>query len=63
MFAGGFEDFVGKMSNSAFARSAGDADELHVTDRIAIVAAEEPGTGVLGFCSERGFFVFATVFV
>lgn len=49
LFVGGAEDFVDVVGDSGFAGGAGDGDEPHVFNRVAIVGAEELGAEFLGF--------------
>ena len=38
VLAGGAEDFVDEVGDGGFAGGAGDADEFHVADGVAVVA-------------------------
>ena len=55
VLAGGAEDFVDKVGNGGFAGGAGDGDEFHVADGVAVVGGEKFGTEALGFFFEGGF--------
>ena len=49
MFARSAEDFVEEVGGDGLAGRASYTDEFHITDGVAIVAAEEFGTGFLEF--------------
>ena len=56
MLASRAEDFVDKMGNGGFTGGAGDTDELHVADRVTVVAREKLSLGALALGFERRFF-------
>lgn len=62
VLAGGAENLMHKMGDGGLARGAGDADELHIADGIAIIAREELCAGALGLGFEGGLFFFCFLF-
>ncbi len=55
MLAGGMEDFVNKMSDRGFSGGAGDADEFHVANRVAVISRKKFGASPLGLDFQAGF--------